>query len=76
MENLVVNGAVIVGAINLLSIAYPKATSLQKIAAAIVVGGVLPYVPDFGPAWQGIQLALGASGIYKIGQKLGGDFKW
>lgn len=72
VNDLVVNGAVIIGAVNLLTIAFPKTTSLQKIVAALVVGGVLPYLPDLGLAFQGVQLALGASGIYKIGQKLGG----
>lgn len=66
------NGMVIIGAVNLLSIAYPNATSLQKIVAAIVIGGILPYLPDLGPAWQGIQLALASSGVFKIAQKIGG----
>ena len=72
MDNVVVNGAVIIGVVNLLTIAYPKATSLQKIIAAIVVGGILPYIPDFGLATKGIEVALAASGVYKVGQKLGG----
>ena len=72
MENLAVNGVVIIGAVNFLNIAFPKMTSLHKVLAALVVGGVLPYLPDVVPFWQGFELALGASGVYKVGQKVGG----
>ena len=72
IDNLAVNGVVIIGAINFLNIAFPKITSLQKVLAVLVVGGILPYLPDLVPFWSGIELALGASGIYKVGQKVGG----
>ena len=72
MDNLVVNGAVIIGTVNFLNIAFPQMTSLHKVIAVLVVGGVLPYLPDLVPFWSGIEMALGASGIYKVGQKVGG----
>ena len=72
LDSLVVNGAVIIGAVNFLNIAFPTMTSLHKVIAALVVGGVLPYLPNIVPFWQGIELALGASGLYKVGQKVGG----
>lgn len=73
MIEVVVNGAAIIGAVNVLNIAFPNMTSLQRVVAALVIGGVFPYLPDLGPVVKGVELALATSGVYKLTQKVGGN---
>ena len=71
--NVMVNGAAIVGAVSFLNIAFPNMTSLHKVAAVLVVGGLFPYLPDLGAAVEGVKLALATGGFYKVATKIGGQ---
>ena len=71
--DVVINGAAIVGAVNFLGIAFPQITSLQRVVAVLVLGALLPYLPDVGPAVKGIELALATGGFYKVATKIGGQ---
>lgn len=70
---VIINGAAIVGAVNFLGIAFPNITSLQRVGAVLVIGALLPYLPDLGPAVKGVELALATGGFYKVATKIGGQ---
>ena len=72
MEQPLTLGAAIIGLVNIAIILFPTMQNLHKVILAVVVGAVLPYIPLDHPSVQGIVLALGTSGAYKLTQVLRG----
>ncbi len=76
MEEYVVAGSILIGLVNGFNLAYSKNwESFFKFLVAVVGGAVLGYLQWFGlPSIEaGIGAGLASSGIYKIGQKMGGE---
>mgnify|MGYP001606614043 CR=1 FL=1 len=71
METLTV-GMAIVGLINGIQKQFPQVTGMYAWGLAVVLGAVSAYIPMDHPAVVGALAALAGSGLYKVGQVVGG----
>jgi len=74
MENAVAIGAII-GIINAIQRQVPQVTGLIGIGLSVILGIVLGYFNYLGVSGieNGILTGLGASGVYTVAKKIGGN---
>lgn len=77
-SGLTLAGLITVGLVNVISIYKPNLDSRTKFALSIVAAFAVSFIPDsigsviLDKAKTAIEVALFASGTYKIAQKIGG----